>query len=305
MKDELSLREMVTLFQDIVYLRPRRIVFTGGEPLFRTDLFDLAYALHDADKEHNIQRCINSNGTLINGEIAKKLVNLFDDIRISIDGLREVNDYLRGEGTFERALEAIDCIQMAGGDPTISVTITSINISGVKHFLSFLVGEKRIHNVHLSLFRASGRGLHRRDLLCSRERLIQATAEFWQEHFGIGVGQWHRSGNRDTGNKEFMNCGVGTYINIYPDGSVYPCHLLSFPEFCIGDVRSENLYAIYHRSDLMRKLRALNFEEIAQCAECFQELSTNGACLGKIYQENGLRDRLVGLFTEKQMLPRG
>ena len=49
----------------------------------------------------------------------------------------------------------------------------------------------------------------------------------------------------------------------------------------------------------MNKLRSLHFSEIAQCAECFKELSQEGTCLGIRAQDGGFRKQLVDLLSEE------
>ena len=63
--DELSTDEIQRLWPDVTRLRPRKLVFTGGEPLLRADLQGLVLAFAEADASHAIQRCLNTNGHLL------------------------------------------------------------------------------------------------------------------------------------------------------------------------------------------------------------------------------------------------
>ena len=294
MSDELYFNEMLPVFDDIQQLNPQKVVFTGGEPLLRSDIFELAHAFREADKKHHIRLSIISNGTLINENNAKDLVESFDEIRISIDGFKQVNDIIRGKGTFDKAVNALDVIQRMGGNPIASVTVTSLNITTLKEFLSFLLHRKRICDLHLSAVKLIGNALNRTDLMCHTEEIKQILAEFWYESFGI---RSEHDSMDDNSNKNTFNCGVGTYLTVYPNGSVYPCHLLAFPEFCIGNVKKQGLYSIYNQSSLMHKLKNLHFREIAQSAECFKELSREGTCLGVLAQERNFRKQLHNLFS--------
>jgi radical SAM protein with 4Fe4S-binding SPASM domain len=279
--DELSTDEIIALLGDIIKLNPKKLVFTGGEPLLRGDIFDLANRFKSLDRNKRIGLYINTNGTLITRDIAHKLIESFDEIRISLDGPEEINDALRGKGTFDRVMQAIDYIQEAGGDPTISITLTSKNISRLKELMSFLLSVKWIHNIHIAPFKCSGRGKWHKELLCAQEDAGRVVAEFWHEYFGFSTKQSIKNRNNLP-----LNCGVGKYLTVYPDGSVYPCHLLALPEFCIGNIRDKGLFEIFTQSELMNTLRALDFREIANCNECFNELSKEGVCFGEVYQEN-------------------
>jgi len=275
---ELSTAEIIEILSDIIKLNPQKLVFTGGEPLCRQDIVELAGKFKSLDENNRIWLYMNTNGTLVTREIAPKIVQVFDEIRLSLDGPKDINDALRGEGTFDSVMQAIDYIQETGGDPTISVTINSENIASLKEFMSFLLKVKWIHNIHLAPFKLSGRGKHRKELLCSQEDAKRVVAEFWHENFGF-------SSRQKTRNRPTMNCGVGKYLTVYPDGSVYPCHLLALPEFRLGNVRDKGLFEIFTQSELMKKMRALDFQGIPYCAECFSELSDGEVCLGELYQQ--------------------
>jgi len=99
--------------------------------------------------------------------------------------------------------------------------------------------------------------------------------------------------------KGAFNCGVGRFLTVHPDGSVYPCHLLAFPEFCVGNVREKGLYAIYQMSGLMRRLRMLRFSEIAPCAGCFKDLSQEAGCLGTSARQRRFREELLNSLSEE------
>jgi len=275
---ELSTDEVMETLGDIIKLSPEKVVFTGGEPLCRQDIFELASKFKSLDKNNRIWLYINTNGTLITRDIALQMTQNFDEIRLSLDGRENINDALRGEGTYDSVMQAIDYLQEIGGDPTISITINSENIASLGKFMAFLLRVKWIHNISLAPFKLSGRGKNHKELLCPQEEAERVVAEFWHEYFGFSSRQGIR-------NKPPMNCGVGKYLTIYPDGSVYPCHLLALPEFCIGNVRDKSLFEIFTQSELMKKMRALDFQSIPYCAECFNELSDGEVCLGELYQQ--------------------
>lgn len=277
---ELSTSEIMDVLGDIAMLNPKKLVFTGGEPLYRKDVLELASEFKKLDKTNRIWLYMNTNGTLITSDIAYRLVEVFDEIRISLDGPEQINDALRGNGTFDSAMRAIDYIQEAGGDPTVSITISSRNLSTLREFMSFLLRVKWIHNIHLAPFKRSGRGKHLNELLCSHKDSEAMVDEFWHEYFGFHLKQ------KTNKNNPSLNCGVGKYLTIYPDGSVYPCHLLALPEFRLGNVKNSSLFEIFTQSKLMAEMRALDFRSIPHCAECFEELSNGEVCFGELYQQS-------------------
>jgi MoaA/NifB/PqqE/SkfB family radical SAM enzyme len=279
MENELTTSELAAVLNDIHTLNPRRVVFTGGEPLLREDVSNLARTFKSAGDE--IHLCIITNGTLVNEENAKDLVRDFDETRISIDGPEEINDATRGRGTFKKSMKAFEYVLKAGGNPKASITITSANLPHLKEFISYLI-RNGIARIHLSPLKAAGRakngGLH-----CGFEEAQRIVEEFWHETFGRQLKRRK---------KETFNCGVGRSLAVYPDGSAYPCHVLAFPEFCIGNVRREDLHSIYHHSKIMNRLRSLDLCEIAPRTEFSEELSREETCLGVRAQNQHFRECL-------------
>lgn len=194
MEKELSTEEMLSVLRDAYSLDPRRVVFTGGEPLLRRDVLELAQAFKNMG--HGIQLCITTNGTLINQENAEGLVENFDEIRVSIDGLKEINDATRGKGTFEKVMEAFRCAIKAGGDPVAFITVTSLNLPYLEDFMRFLL-RNGIFKIHVSPLKLAGRGKDDR-MLCDFEEIRRIVDEFWYESFGLRL---------KSERKEVFNCG--------------------------------------------------------------------------------------------------
>jgi radical SAM protein with 4Fe4S-binding SPASM domain len=282
---------MLLVLRDASLLNPKRIIFTGGEPLLRNDILLLAQSLKNAGND--IKLCLTTNGTLITEENASDLVHNFHEIRISIDGFEEVNEKLRGKGTFERAMNAFRWVLKAGGDPVAFITVTSLNLPHLKDFMHFML-RNGILKIHVSPLKLAGRARDHK-IVCNPEEVKRTVEEFWYETFGLHL-------KHET--KDNFNCGVGKFLTVYPEGSVYPCHLLASKEFCIGNVREKQLYSIYNQSKLMNKLRNLNFKEISQCSECFKDLSNEATCLGALAQTKSFREELHKLLNRKDTTTR-
>jgi radical SAM protein with 4Fe4S-binding SPASM domain len=281
MANELSIEEMVSVCKDICLLRPRRVVFTGGEPLLRNDIFDLAHALRSMGYTNHL--CITTNGTLVNKDNAKELVEAFDEIRISIDGFKDVNDALRGKGSFEQTMKSLSYIIEAGGAPIAFITVTPLNIPILKEFMSYLL-RNGVSSIHLSPVSLAGRASIRKDLLTTNVEVMTIATDFWYETFGLRL----RSAEANC-----PNCGVGRYITVYPDGSIYPCHLLAFPELCLGTVRESRLYDTIAKSSLLNKLSRLDLQSLALCSKHLQKSLERDRCIGRCVQDGDRRKELV------------
>lgn len=126
-RDELNSEKCKEIIDQIADLKINHLIFSGGEPLLRRDIFDLvAHAVNRRIKMVDII----TNGLLIDETVAKKLVNLgLNHITISIDGLEETNDFIRGKGSFQKAIEAVDLINKYKNNklPTIGINFTIMN----------------------------------------------------------------------------------------------------------------------------------------------------------------------------------
>lgn len=123
-KGEMSTEELKGLVSDSSSLRPNSIVFSGGEPLLREDIFDLiSFA-----GAYKINTCLTSNGMLINDAVADKLVSSgVSVVNISIEGPEQIHDSLRGRGSFNKAVQALKCLSRYKIEATIAATVSRIN----------------------------------------------------------------------------------------------------------------------------------------------------------------------------------
>jgi MoaA/NifB/PqqE/SkfB family radical SAM enzyme len=279
MIDELTDCELVQLCRDMPLLKPRRIVLTGGEPLLRPETLELARIIKRVDSK--IYLAIATNGKLVIQDNVGDLVQAFDEVRISIDGSRDLNDLFRGEGSYETATRALRCVLNAGGNPTASITATSANLGQLEDFLKSLL-ENGICRFHITPMKLAGRA-NDASLLCNSDELRHIVNNFWCERFGFRMSR---------GEGESFNCGAGRYLSIHPDGSVYPCHILAFPEFCIGNIRTHTLKSIFYDSVVMKTLRRLRQNEIGECMSRLLGLSSQISCWDVPIQNEMVRSEL-------------
>jgi radical SAM protein with 4Fe4S-binding SPASM domain len=131
------------------------ILFSGGEPLLRKDLFLLA----NLAGECGIRVGLSTNGTLITSEVARKIQRLgFAEVGISLDGIGANNDHFRGKnGAYESALTGIrNCIAL-GLRVSLRLTITRHNYQDIPAIFQLVETEgiDRVCFYHLAY---SGRG---------------------------------------------------------------------------------------------------------------------------------------------------
>ncbi|SFM94337.1 12,18-didecarboxysiroheme deacetylase [Thermodesulforhabdus norvegica] len=126
---ELSTEEGKRLLDDLAAFGCPVVLFSGGEPLMRPDIFELAaYAV-----EKGMRAVISTNGTLITPGVARELKKIgLSYVGISLDGMEDVNDAFRGvKGAFRRALEGIEACKEAGIKVGLRFTINKRNVHDV------------------------------------------------------------------------------------------------------------------------------------------------------------------------------
>ncbi len=275
--DEMTTAEFTRLWPEMVALRPQKVVFTGGEPLLRADILELLGGLHAADPEHHVLRCLNTNGHLVTPKLARALVGLADEVRVSLDGLPARNDALRGAGNFDAAMRALECYYAVGFEPKVLVTITATSLPDLEELLCLLI-EKKITRINLNGFRPIGRGARHGEWAANPVAVREAVRRAWARCYpDVPARPEPPEPEAQT------NCGVGSFLNIMPDGDVFPCHVLTAREFRCGNVREQSLLEICRRSGLLGQLRALDFTTMAQQDGRVVELTRPGTCLGNVY----------------------
>jgi MoaA/NifB/PqqE/SkfB family radical SAM enzyme len=275
--DELTTAEYARLWPDLVAVRPAKVIFTGGEPLLRPDLLDLLRGLKAADPEHCVTRCLNSNGQLVTPELARALVGLADEVRVSLDGLEARNDRHRGAGSFAAAVRALETYYAVGFEPKVLVTVTRESLPDLEDLLVFLF-DRQIRRVNVNPFLPIGRGSSHGD---------------WQVDAAAVTAAIQRANARCFPDRLLppprrppngcLNCGVGQFLNVMPNGDVYPCHVLTYPELRLGNLRERSLVELCRRGGLLGDLQALDFADLADRDPALGPLATTTTCLGPVY----------------------
>lgn len=123
--------EMKSILDKVISCKPKVIVFTGGEPLLREDIFEL---LGYVKSKGDIQINLMTNGTLINENNVKDIVESINSIDISMDGYDEEScSYVRGKGVFNNVCNSIMLLREVSDIP-ISLSMVSLNQSATEEF---------------------------------------------------------------------------------------------------------------------------------------------------------------------------
>ena len=169
--DELTTAEGKTLIADLASFGSPVILFSGGEPLLRHDLAELArFAV-----EKGLRAVISTNGTLL----SKEQVDIFKSIGlsyigVSLDGLKETHDRFRGvRGAFEQTMQGIRTCREAGIKVGIRFTVNRQNAEEIPFIFDLIEKESipRVCFYHL-VYTGRGASLIREDLTAAETRSV-------------------------------------------------------------------------------------------------------------------------------------
>ena len=153
--NELKTDEAKTFVKDISEFKVPVLLFSGGEPLLRHDLFEVAHYA----TQTGMRVVLSTNGTLITEKKANQLKTAgFSYVGVSLDGIGETNNKFRGEPeAFELAVEGIRNCVKAGVKTGLRFTVTKHNLKDVSKIFDFIEnqGIPRVCFYHLAY---AGRG---------------------------------------------------------------------------------------------------------------------------------------------------
>ncbi len=303
--NELKTNEIYRLIDDIASFSKPILILSGGEPLVRDDIFDIAeYA-----NKKGLRVVLATNATLINEEIAKKIKEVgIGRVSISIDGAsEESHDTFRGyKGAFRSSLRGIEELKKAGVEFQINTTITKRNVHELEKIyqLAVKLGAKAFH---VFLLVPTGRGEDLKGEELSKEeyekvlnwmyeKMKEENSPFMKAtcapHFfrvvhqraskeGLKVSDVLKSEHAFSRYTRGCLAGIGfAFISRY--GEVNPCGYLPIKA---GNIREESFKDIWFNSEVFNKLRDLNNLK-GKCGICeFKRVC--GGCRARAYALKG------------------
>ncbi|MDI6814505.1 MAG: radical SAM protein [Dehalococcoidales bacterium] len=169
--EAMNIQEGKAFIRDLADFGVPVLLFSGGEPLLRDDIFKLA----NFAREQGITPVLSTNGTLITEKVAQKIRSVgFGEVGISLDGIGENNDRFRGEkGAYQAALEGIrNCVALEMR-VSLRLTITAFNYRQIPAIFDLVEREgiARVCLYHL-VYAGRASNLHNDDLNHSETRLL-------------------------------------------------------------------------------------------------------------------------------------
>lgn len=276
----------------------RRIVISGGEPFLREDLGALAYCA----KELGVSKVVVlSNGLFCTLERLAPLAGAVDIISISFDGASaNAHAYIRGAQYFDTLVEAIRNVKAAGIRAHILPTLHAKNVDDVSAYLA--LAEKLGVTVGFSLLSGNRESL---GILYPSDVCLEHLADVMDS-----LGQKADDENMFHGAREgeglgvHVCCGAGrASLSVAVDGSIYPCHMLHYPEFCLGNAYDDGAAQI---QAALGSFRLPRVDELDGCNACDKRYLCGGGYRARAYAEYGgvgRRDPYCIFYRQTDILP--
>lgn len=277
------------------------IILTGGEPLLRQDVFELAR--HGTEK--GLRMVMATNGTLITKEIAERMKSSgIQRVSVSLDGAdAEQHDRFRKvAGAFDGALKGIEILKNEGIEFQINTTITRHNVEQAEAMLRLTVRLGAAAH-HIFLLVPTGRAKDMTDqeidaqeyekLLhwfydMRREVPIHLKATCAPHYYRVLRQEAHKRGEKvdyATYGLDAVTRGClgGTsFCFISHVGIVQPCGYL---ELDCGDLKNATFRDVWEDSAIFRKLRDFSAYK-GKCGRC-EYLRFCGGCRARAYESTG------------------
>jgi radical SAM protein with 4Fe4S-binding SPASM domain len=265
---------LLALIDEADALGVERFYFTGGEPFYRRDVFDL---IERVTREHSRELRVLTNGVLFQGAVLNRLREQDKErlhLQVSLDGATaDTNDPVRGAGTFPRILAGIRTLVEAGFAPTVSTVITRDNMGEMVQMVR-LVQELGAAAWHLIWVHQKGRWADVKGAFPPPVELHAQLRRAQEEAARRGVlidnvESYRQRVNGAPGSRVDLSNAAVESLCVYSDGRVYPsAATVQYDALKLGRWSGGNLARLLEASDVAGRLRGLTVAEKPVCKAC-------------------------------------
>ena len=302
---ELNTVEGKSLLDEVAKAGFKIMVFSGGEPLVRPDIFDL---IKHAVKV-GLRPVIGSNGTLITKRVARELKNAeVMGVGISLDSLnpKKHDEFRSYKGGWREAVIGMKNCRDIGLHFQIHTTVMNWNKDEILDITDFAIGMGAVAH-HTFFLVPTGRGEDIEEELLKPEEYERLLKDIMLKQNDVNIElkptcapEFMRIAKEMGMNPRFSRgCLAGTsYCIISPSGDVQPCAYLNLP---IGNVRETSFSEIWRDSPIFKELRTMNYK--GKCGICDYKKDCGGCRARIAYYNDG--DYMAGentcLYSSKVM----
>jgi heme b synthase len=298
---ELDTVKCLEILEQISHVGEPIVILTGGEPILRKDIFDLA----ERGTQLGLRMVMATNGTLLTRQIIELMkASGIKRVSISIDGSDENqhDQFRKVPGAFKEALEGVRLLKKAGFEFQINTTVTRHNVGNIADILDMTVRLGAVAH-HLFLLVPTGRAREMTNQEIDSleyERLLRwfynmrdkvplhLKATCAPHYYRILRQEAHAKGekvNFETYGLDALTRGClgGTaFCFISHDGIVQPCGYL---ELNCGDLRKSSFESVWRDSEVFNQLRDFSAYK-GKCGQC-EYLRFCGGCRARAFEATG------------------
>lgn len=291
--------------------RNLEVDFFGGEPLMNWQVVkDLVAYGREQEKLHDkhFRFTVTTNGVLLNDEIQEFVNREMDNVVLSLDGRKEINDNMRpfrnGKGSYDLIVPKFQKLAKSRDQERYYVrgTFTRNNLDFSEDVLHFAdLGFKQMSIEPVVGPETDPYAIRKEDLPVIMEeydKLAKIMVE--REKEGKGFNFFHFMIDLEGGPcvaKRLSGCGSGTeYLAVTPWGDLYPCHqFVGQEEFLMGNV-DEGI----KKPQIADDFRECNVYSKEKCKSCFAKFYCSGGCMANAYNFHGTIQDTYDIGCEMQ-----
>ena len=275
---ELTTAEAEAVIDELQRMQVFYVNIGGGEPTIRSDFWDIV----DYATAHDVGVKFSTNGSRITPDVARRLAGSdYVDVQVSLDGaVADVNDAVRGDGSYDTAIQAMENLAAAGATGfKLSVVCTRHNLSQLDQFKA--IADRYGAQLRLTRLRPSGRGADVWDELhptAEQQRRLHQWLLAHGEDVLTGDSFFHLAGYGEP--LPGLNlCGAGRVVCLIdPVGDVYACPFAIHDQFRAGNLREPGGFTrIWRESALFTSLREP--QSGGACEACSSYDACRGGCM--------------------------
>lgn len=275
---QLTLDDYRQLVDDIVaHYGPVSFSITGGEPLMNRDCFAIAAYI----RQKGCATDLLSNATLINEQNIGQVKQCFDRVTVSLDGsTKQRHETFRGPHTYDRTMHALQLMERQGIDFMLSMTVNRLNIGDVE-----AMAKKYGPRLNFApLFPAGNAKKDLPDLSISGMDYYRAL----KSANGVNPLGYCEPTLDASLRCRRCKCAVGgSEVSVSASGDVYPCQLLHYPQFLMGNVHHRQFHDILDASPVVKQCARMTVDNIRGCNVCALRYICGGACRARSFHEGG------------------
>jgi radical SAM protein with 4Fe4S-binding SPASM domain len=289
--DELTTEEALDVVRQLADLGVKEVTLIGGEAYLREDWTRIAAEI----RGRGMQCAMTTGGRGLTAERATDAARAgVQSVSVSIDGLRQTHDTLRGvHGSFDAAMQAMEHLHAAGVAVTANTQINRLNLAELEAVFDALVAA-RVRAWQVQLTVAMGRAADETELLLEPYQMLDLMprlAALAPRAGAAGVRLWPGNnigyfGPHESTLRGFMpdghagSCGAGRLtLGLEASGDVKACPSLPTADYVGGNVREHSLLDIWERAEPLRFTRTRSKSELwGWCRTCYYAEACRAGC---------------------------